>query len=116
MHTVLTEQCTGCERCIAPCPVDCIRMVPIALTKRDEDPTLQRLAADKARERYQNRLRRLESERQRKNQLKSKSSTKVAQLASVDENLKKTMILAALERAKALSTVSLDSNRGESEV
>ena len=118
MHTVLTEECTGCERCIAPCPVDCIRMVPIALTKRDEDPTLQRLAADKARERYQNRLRRLESERQRKNQLKSKSSAKakVAKLASVDENLKKAMILAALERAKALSTVSLDSNRSEPEV
>lgn len=116
MHTILTEQCTGCERCIAPCPVDCIRMVPIALTKRDEDPTLQRSAADKARERYQNRLRRLESERQRKNQLKNKSSAKVTQLASVDENLKKAMILAALERAKALSTVSLDSNRSEPEV
>lgn len=115
MHTVLTEECTGCERCIAPCPVDCIQMVPVALTK-DNDSILQRLAADKARERYQNRLRRLASDRQRKNQLKSKSSAKVAQLASVDEDLKKAMILAALERAKALSTASLDNTRSEPEV
>ena len=28
MHTVVAELCTGCELCIAPCPVDCITMVP----------------------------------------------------------------------------------------
>jgi electron transport complex protein RnfB len=28
MHTVLVELCTGCELCLAPCPVDCIQMVP----------------------------------------------------------------------------------------
>lgn len=116
MHTVLAEECTGCERCIAPCPVDCIRMIPVALNKVDEDPILKRQAADKARERYQTRLKRLESDRQRKSQLKNKSSIKITQLASVDENLKKTMILAALERAKALSTVNLDSNQREPEV
>jgi electron transport complex protein RnfB len=27
MHTVLTADCTGCELCIAPCPVDCIDLV-----------------------------------------------------------------------------------------
>ena len=116
MHTVLTEECTGCERCVAPCPVDCIQMVPIALIERNEDPALRQLAADKARARYQNRLRRLASDQQQKNQLKNKPSVKVAQLASVDENLKKTMILAALERAKTLSTVNLNSNRGKPEV
>ena len=30
MHTVLASLCTGCELCVAPCPVDCIRMVPRA--------------------------------------------------------------------------------------
>jgi len=30
MHTVLVELCTGCELCVAPCPVDCIVMVPRA--------------------------------------------------------------------------------------
>jgi electron transport complex protein RnfB len=27
MHTVIASECTGCELCIAPCPVDCIIMV-----------------------------------------------------------------------------------------
>jgi electron transport complex protein RnfB len=26
MHTVIASECTGCELCIAPCPVDCIVM------------------------------------------------------------------------------------------
>lgn len=26
MHTVIASECTGCELCIAPCPVDCIIM------------------------------------------------------------------------------------------
>ncbi|MDP1664690.1 MAG: RnfABCDGE type electron transport complex subunit B [Methylobacter sp.] len=28
MHTVIASECTGCELCIAPCPVDCIIMQP----------------------------------------------------------------------------------------
>ncbi|GAB6140999.1 hypothetical protein JCM14076_17280 [Methylosoma difficile] len=28
MHTVIASECTGCELCIAPCPVDCIVMQP----------------------------------------------------------------------------------------
>jgi electron transport complex protein RnfB len=27
---VVAALCTGCELCIAPCPVDCIKMVPRA--------------------------------------------------------------------------------------
>jgi electron transport complex protein RnfB len=30
MHTVVVALCTGCELCVAPCPVDCIAMVPRA--------------------------------------------------------------------------------------
>lgn len=29
MHTVIASECTGCELCIAPCPVDCIVMKPV---------------------------------------------------------------------------------------
>lgn len=32
MHTVVAPLCTGCELCVAPCPVDCISMVPVAET------------------------------------------------------------------------------------
>ena len=29
MHTVIASECTGCELCLAPCPVDCIIMQPL---------------------------------------------------------------------------------------
>ena len=32
MHTVIARECTGCELCLAPCPVDCIQMIPLAQT------------------------------------------------------------------------------------
>ena len=28
MHTILEDACTGCELCIAPCPMDCIHLEP----------------------------------------------------------------------------------------
>jgi electron transport complex protein RnfB len=30
MHTVIVSECTGCELCVAPCPVDCITMRPVS--------------------------------------------------------------------------------------
>lgn len=29
MHTVISEACTGCDLCLEPCPVDCIEMRPV---------------------------------------------------------------------------------------
>jgi electron transport complex protein RnfB len=29
MHTVIEAECTGCDLCVDPCPVDCIDMVPL---------------------------------------------------------------------------------------
>ena len=28
MHTVIASECTGCDLCVEPCPVDCIDMIP----------------------------------------------------------------------------------------
>ncbi|MCL4108886.1 UNVERIFIED_CONTAM: hypothetical protein GTU68_008081, partial [Idotea baltica] len=28
MHTVIVSECTGCDLCVEPCPVDCIDMLP----------------------------------------------------------------------------------------
>ena len=39
MHTVIASECTGCELCIAPCPVDCIIMIPLA-TPTDNEQSL----------------------------------------------------------------------------
>lgn len=29
IHTVITAECTGCELCLPPCPVDCIVLLPV---------------------------------------------------------------------------------------
>jgi electron transport complex protein RnfB len=42
MHTVIADLCTGCELCIAPCPVDCITMVTRDAESRDPPPDLNR--------------------------------------------------------------------------
>lgn len=55
MHTVLTDECTGCDLCLAPCPMDCIDMKVITI----EDPVTVKLHANRARERYHARQKRL---------------------------------------------------------
>jgi electron transport complex protein RnfB len=32
MHTVIIDECTGCDLCVAPCPVDCIEMHPLPIS------------------------------------------------------------------------------------
>jgi electron transport complex protein RnfB len=32
MHTVIIDECTGCELCLPPCPVECIHMHPLEAT------------------------------------------------------------------------------------
>jgi electron transport complex protein RnfB len=57
MHTVIAAECTGCELCIPPCPVDCIAMV-------ETDPAASRQErAALARRRYLARNVRLEREK-----------------------------------------------------
>ena len=29
MHTVIIDECTGCDLCVDPCPVDCIDMLAL---------------------------------------------------------------------------------------
>ena len=35
MHTVIQSECTGCNLCIPPCPVECIHIVTVKSTLRD---------------------------------------------------------------------------------
>jgi electron transport complex protein RnfB len=39
---VIADACTGCELCVAPCPVDCITMVPRASQSHEPAPKLNR--------------------------------------------------------------------------
>jgi Na+-translocating ferredoxin:NAD+ oxidoreductase subunit B len=45
MHTVIAAECTGCELCVAPCPVDCIVMKPLSIPLSPEQKTAQKLTA-----------------------------------------------------------------------
>ena len=49
MHTVIAELCTGCELCVAPCPVDCIEMRSPAPAVNDAALNRARFAAHSAR-------------------------------------------------------------------
>jgi electron transport complex protein RnfB len=57
MHTVIASECTGCELCIAPCPVDCIVMKPVEPTPAQKSAQRQR-----AMRRYEARCQRLAQE------------------------------------------------------
>ncbi len=61
MHTVIAAECTGCDLCVAPCPVDCIIMKPI------ESPTFWgKVDADNAKLRFLNTQKRLELQAEEK--------------------------------------------------
>ena len=45
MHTVISTECTGCELCIAPCPVDCIEMKPLIVQPSPKLKAIQKLTA-----------------------------------------------------------------------
>ncbi|MGH8568291.1 MAG: hypothetical protein ACREXU_09785, partial [Gammaproteobacteria bacterium] len=49
MHTVLIEQCTGCEECLPPCPVDCIELIEAPFAW-DDDRAQAARARQRARE------------------------------------------------------------------
>ncbi len=101
IHTVITEECTGCERCVAPCPVDCISMIPVAPYPENQAQEMKQQAADRARERHQFRLQRLERNKQIQTEKFAQKSLAVKESQSAPENanLRKAAIQAALARA-----------------
>lgn len=75
MHTVITDECTGCDLCVEPCPVDCIDMLPIAeasasrpATAPQAEAATARAMAQHARNRFQARQQRLRQEKVEKEQ------------------------------------------------
>jgi Na+-translocating ferredoxin:NAD+ oxidoreductase subunit B len=133
-HTVMTEECTGCELCVAPCPVDCISMVPPKVSAKvpasggdsqshvtsrgystEED---ERKAADRARVRHRFRLQRLEREKKERDKKlvhEAKAEKRIngcAESSSETVNVKKAVIQAALERARAARARIDDKNNG----
>jgi electron transport complex protein RnfB len=95
MHTVVTELCSGCDLCVAPCPVDCIEMVPATLA----DATWGPARAHAARERFERRSARLESERRERAERLAARALKAKE--DPDAEKKRALIQAAIERARA---------------
>jgi Na+-translocating ferredoxin:NAD+ oxidoreductase subunit B len=90
MHTVLADDCTGCELCVPACPVDCIVLLPMP------DEQIDVAHADTARAHFQRRQARLERERaEREAELAARKAAVATTAGPVNP------VLAALARAKA---------------
>lgn len=59
MHTVIASECTGCELCVAPCPVDCIIMTSV---ETETDSLSKREKSALAKRRFEARCLRKERE------------------------------------------------------
>jgi electron transport complex protein RnfB len=91
MHTVMSDDCTGCELCVPACPVDCIVLEPMPLSQVD-DP----MHANEARTHFQRREARLMREHARR---EAELAARKAEVAATTTPTNP--VLAALARAKA---------------
>jgi electron transport complex protein RnfB len=76
MHTVIARECTGCELCLPPCPVDCIRMVETGAQPAHAE---RRIAAARARTRFERRTARRERDERARRTAARASGTRVNQ-------------------------------------
>ena len=113
MHTVLIDECTGCDLCVAPCPVDCIEMHPLPLGTLPvvgglalslEEQRARAAKRDHARQRFERRNARLQSEEQQKQAEREARAQRAAQpaVATLDP------VQAALERVRAQKAATAD--------
>ena len=84
MHTVIKAECTGCELCVLPCPVDCIIMQPVSdqwlprsrlLTSSSQNDRFA--ASEQARKRFEHHTERLNRLKQQRNSLTKKLNNKI---------------------------------------
>jgi electron transport complex protein RnfB len=77
MHAVIEDDCTGCELCLPPCPVDCIDIIALPNRSASALPARQRTEVQMARTAFDARQQRLtlalkqKQEQQRQRQLES---------------------------------------------
>lgn len=124
MHTVIADLCTGCDLCVAPCPVDCIAMTPV--TGNDTGwHAWSQAQADAARNRYAFRNFRLQREKQENDaRLAAKAAAKLQALEAeaaaspeqkAEQDRKKAIIQAAMERARQKKEQMAAAKQGEQE-
>ncbi len=103
MHTVVPEMCTGCDLCVAPCPVDCIAMVNVTGNQTGWHAWSQE-RADAARKRHDLRISRLQREQDEREAMLADRAANMREAsknaAPADQDRKKALIQAAMERAR----------------
>jgi electron transport complex protein RnfB len=114
MHTVIVDECTGCDLCVAPCPVDCIEMRPLPLATvlpivgglafSLEEQRARATKRNRARRRFEQRNARLQREEQQKVTERQARAQRAAQPSEVTVN----PVQAALERVRAQKTATAD--------
>ncbi|TAK64926.1 electron transport complex subunit RsxB [Methylobacter sp.] len=80
MHTVIASECTGCELCIVPCPVDCIVMKPAPPNNAEVS---RRQKSAQAKRRYDARSLRKEKEETEKAERARKKKQALLKMQSV---------------------------------
>src|SRR5471030_1983448 len=108
MHTIVPDLCTGCDLCVAPCPVDCIVMYPV--TETIGWAAWSQPQADAARERHDHRALHLRRDREENDaRLAAKAAEKMHAVDALDpasaaeqaeKERKRAIIAAAMERAR----------------
>lgn len=96
MHTVISSECTGCELCIPPCPVDCIHL-------REQPPPAshdEREARQRRRGRFEFRKARLARDTAELAERRRRKREALQPAKAVEEDPRKAVIAAALERVK----------------
>jgi electron transport complex protein RnfB len=98
MHTVIEALCSGCDLCLPACPVDCITMVAQPRDWSDRD-------ADAARQRHQDRARRLarlqhDDEVRLAAKAQAKLDAMAAEPADAHTDRQRAVVQAAIARAR----------------
>jgi electron transport complex protein RnfB len=115
MHTVIVDECTGCDLCVAPCPVDCIEMRPLPLATvlpivgglafSLEEQRARAAKRNHARRRFEQRNARLHREEEQKiaeRQARAQRAVQHSEVATLDP------VQAALERVRAQKAANAD--------
>ena len=102
MHTVVERYCTGCELCIPVCPVDCISLENVTADRTGWDawsPAEAAQALGRYERRQQRKAQQQPAPEDRTNP--SAGSSPGQEAAQTESDLKRKVIDAALERARA---------------
>ena len=104
MHTVISSDCTGCDLCIAPCPVDCIVRVPLNIYESDNLLSSEKIKKNKFL--YQRRKKRIDADNTKlfvneidtNHKINAKSNKKILQLKVIEKQREKLVLQSKQEK------------------